>query len=75
MRMYAWWIDQYAYPKGNELSGRFLRTKCGIVLADSEEQARDIVWQMHGNDCACNLVVDLFCTDELKPGYVYAFVN
>lgn len=51
MKYYIWAIDYYTR------SGAYGMTANGVLKADSEEDARDILWDKKGNEYAANLRV------------------
>ena len=55
--LYAWSIDYYTSR------GAYGCTARGILKADSEEEALEILWAKKGNDNACNPCVGLLDTD------------
>ena len=54
---YAWSIDYYTRH------GAYGRTAKGILKANNEEEALDILWRKMGSDYACNPSVELLDLD------------
>lgn len=46
MKLYSWTIDY--------VGRHSTRTSYGVLKAEDEERARDLLWKMMGNDHACN---------------------
>ncbi len=57
MKHYAWSIDYYTRK------GAYHRTVRGILKANSEDEALEILWNKMGNDFACNPCVGLLDMD------------
>lgn len=39
-------------------TGAALGKRCGVVFADSEDEAESIAWEKYGSDSACSLWVE-----------------
>lgn len=45
-------------------TGEHIGKRCGVVLADNEEDAERIAWNKYGNDSTCQLWVEEITADS-----------
>lgn len=58
-KIYSWTIDRHHYR-----TGAYMYTSRGVVFANSEEEAKNKVWETMGNDNSCCLEVNLIDPDD-----------